>query len=115
MPRVVYLVQDLLFTSKIREIAGQLGVEAARARTPEELCKAAPGAQLVVLDLRLPDAARALELLKADPAASQVPSVGFVDHEREDVMAHAAERGCRTVLAKGAFSARLAQLLAFPS
>jgi hypothetical protein len=38
---VAYLVQDLLFVSKIREAARQLGVEVERAASPEALYEAA--------------------------------------------------------------------------
>jgi CheY-like chemotaxis protein len=108
---VVYLVQDLLFTSKIRETAAQLGVEVEGARDAAGLAAAARGARLVLLDLRRPDALGALELLAADPATAAVPSVGFVDHERTDVMQAAAARGCGRVLAKGRFASELPALL----
>jgi hypothetical protein len=111
MRPVVYLVRDLLFVSKIRETADQLGVPVAPARDPESLRDAARAARLVILDLRRPDALRALELLAADPEAARVPSVGFIDHERIDVMDAARAKGCRTVLAKGRFTAELPALL----
>ena len=112
MQPVVYLVRDLLFVSKIRETADQLGVPVAPARDPESLRDAARDARLVIVDLRRPDALSALELLAADPAAAAVPSVGFVDHERTDVMDAARARGCGTVLAKGRFASELPALLA---
>ena len=108
---VVYLVKDLLFVSKIREAAGHLGVEVASARDPESLVAAARGARLVIVDLRLPDALGALELLSADPAAARVSSVGFVDHERTDVMEAARARGMHQVMAKGQFASALPGLL----
>jgi len=108
---VVYLVQDLLFASKIRETAAQLGVKVEAARDPQALPAAAREASLVIVDLRLPGALGALELLAADPAAAAVPSVGFIDHERIDVMEAAAARGCGQVLAKGKFASALPGLL----
>jgi len=111
MERIVYLVQDLLFTSKIRETAKQLGLEPVLARDPPSLVAAAQGARLVILDLRLPAALDALDQLAADPGASKVPSVGFIDHERVDQMELARHKGCGTVLAKGKFSSELPALL----
>ena len=108
---VVYLVKDLLFTSKIREAASHLGVEVTSARDPAGLVTAARAAQLVLIDLRLPEALGALEALAADPATAGIASVGFVDHERTDVMAAARTRGCTTVMAKGEFANALPQLL----
>jgi hypothetical protein len=112
MAAVVYFVQDLLFTSKIREAAAQLGVEVTGARDVEGLARGARGARLVIVDLRLPAALEALERLTADPETARVPSVGFVDHERTDVMAAARARGCGEVMAKGQFASALPALLA---
>ena len=105
------MVQDLLFVSKIRAAADELGVSVARAAGPEALRDAARTARLVILDLRRADALRALELVAADPEAAAVASVGFVDHERLDVMDAARARGCKTVLAKGKFASDLPALL----
>jgi CheY-like chemotaxis protein len=109
---VVYLVRDLVFVAKLREAAERLGVPVERAADPEALHAAAREARLVIVDLRLPAALRALELLAADPVTAQVPSVGFVGHEELQVMEQATARGCRRVLAKGAFAAELPRLLA---
>ena len=109
MADVVYLVTDLLFTSKIRETAGQLGLSAARAASPEALAEGAQGAAIAIVDLRLPGAIQALALLEA--AGPGARRIGFVDHERADVMDAARGAGCHIVLAKGAFSKQLPELL----
>ena len=111
MADVAYLVRDMLFTSKIREVAKQLGVTVAAAREPAEVARAAAGARLVLLDLRLDGALAALDALAADPALAGVATVGFIDHERTDVMAEARARGCREVLTKGQFSKELPRIL----
>ena len=108
---VAYLIQDLLFTSKLREAARHLGVELRGARDADALVTAAREARLVIVDLRLPAALAALERLAADPVAAAVSSVGFIDHERTDVMAEARERGCGRVMAKGEFASALPGLL----
>ncbi len=108
---LVYVVRDLLFVSKIREVAEALGVSATGVRDVETLPAAARGARLVVLDLGLPQAMRALERLAADPATKDVPTVGFVGHERVDVMETARALGCRDVMAKGEFATKLPALL----
>jgi DNA-binding NarL/FixJ family response regulator len=112
MADVVYLVRDMMFTSKIREVAAQLGLEARGAPDPAALSRAAPGARLVIVDLRLPQAMEALEALAADPAAAAVPRVGFVDHQKVELMEAARARGCPRVLTKGQFAKELPSLLA---
>ena len=111
MAEIAYLVQDLVFTSKIRETAQHVGIEVQSARNPEALVLAAKQARLVILDLRLPTAFEALDRLAADPEAAQVPKVGFIDHERTDMMEEARARGCERVLAKGEFASGLPSIL----
>jgi DNA-binding NarL/FixJ family response regulator len=111
MADVVYVVRDMMFTSKIREVAAQLGLEARAALDLASLPREAAGARLVIIDLRLPQALDALDALSADPAAAAVPRVGFVDHEKVEVMAQARARGCGQVLTKGQFARDLPSLL----
>jgi len=106
MSKLVYLVQDLLFVSKIRETARQLGIDAQATRDPASLVAAARDAQLVILDLRRPDALSTLDLL----SPLSVETLGFIDHERVEVMEAAREKGCRAY-AKGKFSTELPNLL----
>jgi len=112
MADVVYLVQDMLFTSKIREAAKAVGLTVQATRDPAALVTAAATAKLVIVDLRLPSALDALAALGADPAAKAIRSVGFIDHERLDVMDQARERGCGQVMAKGQFANALPRMLA---
>jgi CheY-like chemotaxis protein len=107
----VYLVRDLVFTSKIREAAEHLGVAVEGVRQAAAVVVPARRAQLVIVDLRLPDALEALDLLARDPEAASVATVGFVDHERIDVMETARALGCKQVLAKGEFASKLPGLL----
>ena len=108
---VLYVVRDLLFVSKIREAAEPLGVTLQGVRDVETLPAVARDARLVILDLGLPQALRALELLAARPETAAVPTVGFVGHERIDVMETARALGCGRVMAKGEFAGQLDTLL----
>jgi hypothetical protein len=108
---VVYFVRDLLFVSKIREAAGHLGVDVTPARDLDALEREASGARVVIIDLRLGDAMAALERLARGQRIT-AETVGFVDHERVDVMETARALGCRRVLAKGQLAAELPRLLA---
>ena len=112
MADVVYLVQDMLFTSKIREAAKAVGLTVQGTREPAALVTAAAGAKLVIVDLRLPAALDALSALGADAAAKAVPSIGFIDHEKVEVMDQATARGCGQVMAKGQFANTLPRLFA---
>ena len=111
MADVAYLVRDMMFTSKIREVARQLGVSVASARDAAALVEAARGARLVVFDLRLEGALDALALLRQQPELAGVTTVGFVEHERLDVMDAARAAGISQVMAKGQFASALPKLL----
>ena len=106
MPDVAYLIQDMLFSSKVREAAKASGVTVQAAREPAAFAEAARGAKLAIVDLRLPAAMQALEAL-----APGTRAVGFVDHEKTDVMDAARARGAE-VMAKGQFANALPKLFA---
>jgi CheY-like chemotaxis protein len=112
LAQVVHLIQDMLFASKVREVAKQIGVTVQATRDPAALAAAAREAKLVIVDLRLPRALEALDALAADAATRDVIKVGFIDHEKTDVMEAARARGCTEVMAKGQFANALPRLFA---
>ena len=116
MADVVYLIQDMLFSSKLRETAKQTGVTFQAVREPAAWAEAARGAKLAIVDLRLPTALAALEALASGPSgpsgSTTVRTIGFVDHELTDVMDAARARGCAEVMAKGQFANALPKLFA---
>jgi hypothetical protein len=106
MPDVAYLIQDMLFSSKVREAAKASGLTFQATREPAAFAEAARGAKLAIVDLRLPIALQALEAL-----APGTRTIGFIDHERTDVMDAARARGAET-MAKGQFANALPKLFA---
>jgi hypothetical protein len=109
MSDVVYLITDMLFSSKLRETAKTIGVTVQAAREPAAFAAAAREAKLAIVDLRLPTALAALEALGGHPG---VRTIGFIDHEKTDVMDAARAKGCSDVMAKGQFANALPKLLA---
>jgi hypothetical protein len=106
MADVAYLIQDMLFSSKVREAAKASGLSVQAAREPAAFAEAARGAKLAIVDLRLPSAMQALEAVGAGTR-----TVAFIDHEKTDVMDAARAHGAE-VMAKGQFSNTLPKLLA---
>jgi hypothetical protein len=107
---IVHFIQDMLFASKVREAAKHAGMSVQSAREPAALAQAAREAKLVIVDLRLPRAMEALDALAGDAGVRLI--VGFIDHEKTDVMEAARARGCGEVMAKGQFANALPKLLA---
>jgi DNA-binding NarL/FixJ family response regulator len=110
MADVVYMISDMLFSSKLREAAKATGVSVQAVRDAAGWAAAAREAKLAIVDLRMPVALDALDALAAAPGNAR--TVGFIDHERTDVMDAARARGCSEVMAKGQFANALPKLLA---
>lgn len=113
MLRVIALVEDLMFLSRVREAAATAGVEVHAVRTTEELLEACrPGSvALVVLDLDSPrvPAFEALGRLRAE--AQVVASVGFFSHIHPERGRDALAAGCGRVLPRSVFVKELPALL----
>lgn len=115
---IIAVLDDLMFTSKIRNAAAQLGVPLTFARSSAsalaEMQKAAPGTvSLVILDLDNPRTAPldVVASMKNDAALAGVPTVGFVSHVHTNVIDAARRAGVGDVLARSAFTQQLADIL----
>ena len=112
---ILAVLDDLLFTSKIRTTANQLGVPITFARSSEaalsDMRRNPPA--LVIFDLNNPrtDPLGTVEAMKADPALAAIPTVGFASHVQTDVIEAARQAGVSEVLARSAFTQRLAEIV----
>ena len=107
MPRVIALIDDLMFLSRVREAARGLDLEIKALRqAPSEDAR---DARLVLVDLdRFGDP----ELLSRVLSVSgERPVVGFLSHVHADRARQAREAGCTRVLARSAFVQELPALL----
>jgi PleD family two-component response regulator len=113
---VIAAVDDLLFSSKIRTVARQLGVEVVFARTPEAILAETRERRpsLVILDLNGERMAPldTLRRLAADPELRDTRTIGFVSHVQTALIDAAREAGASQVMPRSAFAASLADILA---
>jgi CheY-like chemotaxis protein len=112
---VLAVVDDLMFTSKIKTTARQLGVEVAFARSSDAALtgmRTTPPA-LVILDLNnsRTDPLGTVAAMKGDPALAAIPTVGFVSHVQTELIDAARAAGVDDVLPRSAFTARLPEIL----
>ena len=116
---ILCVIDDLFFSIKIRTAAKTLGAEVYFERAPDQVLESirAKAPRLVIFDL---DSSKmrpmdAIGAMKADPALRDVPTLGFVSHVHDDVIARARAAGIDQVLARSAFVDRLGAILAPPS
>ena len=112
---ILAVLDDLMFTSKIKTAAGQLGVAVSFARSRDaalaEMRKSAPA--LVIFDLNNPrtDPLGTVGAMKGDPALAAIATLGYASHVQTDVINAARQAGVGEVLARSAFTMRLADIL----
>jgi PleD family two-component response regulator len=115
---ILAVLDDLLFTSKIKTTANQLGATVTFARSADaalgEMRKATPS--LVILDL---NNARTNPLgivasMQQDPALASIPTIGFVSHVDTATIDAARHAGVGEILARSAFTTQLAEILRRP-
>ncbi len=110
--KLLVVMSDLLFRSKIDEVARRLGLEMRVAKTPEQLTRqlAAGEPGLVIIDLEesVLDPFAAIASIRAAMPGAQV--LGFAGHGNVDAIRRAREGGA-TVLARSGFTIQLPALL----
>jgi PleD family two-component response regulator len=112
---ILAILDDLLFTSKIKATAAQLGIRVSFARSSAaalaDMRSQTPA--LVILDLNNPrtEPLETVASMKADPALSGIPTVGYASHVQIDVIDAARKAGVDDVLARSAFTQRLNEIL----
>jgi PleD family two-component response regulator len=112
---VLAVVDDLLFTSKIKTTARQVGVDVVFARSSDAALagmRTTPPS-LVIFDLNnaRTDPLGTVAAMKGDPALASIPTVGFVSHVQAELIDAARAAGVDDVLARSAFTIRLAEIL----
>ena len=112
---ILCAIDDLLFSIKVSTAAKGLGVETYFERAADKVVPRVRDKKpsLVIFDLnssRL-DPIRRIAEMKADPELKSVRTLGYVSHVDAATVAAARAAGIDEVLARSAFSARLADIL----
>lgn len=112
---IVAVVDDLLFSSKIRG-AAQLGGQTIHfvrnaAAVIGEIREKQPGLVIFDLDRASLSPSATIAAVKAEPDLAHIPLVGYVSHVHADVIEAARRAGIDQVMARSAFVAQLPLLL----
>jgi len=114
--RVVAIVDDMFFASKIRATAEAVGVEIAFSRTRESALEkiAQIQPQLIVFDLQNSrfDVVEFGSELKANAETQSVPLLGFFSHVEVELQRKAVNAGFDRVVPRSVFARDLAAMLA---
>jgi PleD family two-component response regulator len=112
---IIAVLDDLFFSIKIKTAAKTLGAEVYFERAPDQVLESirSRSPQLVIFDL---DSAKmrpmdAIAAMKADAALRDIPTLGFVSHVHDEVIAAARAAGIDQVMARSAFVDRLGSIL----
>ena len=111
--RVLAVVSDLFFSSKLIEAAKRSGLVLEFVKEPKELLeKAQDKPSLIIFDLNF-EAAQPLKLitkLKAKSETKGISLIGYLSHIQVDLKQQAQEAGCDMVMARSALSQNLPQI-----
>ena len=112
---VLVVVSDLLFRSKIDEVARQLGLELRAARSLEQLerhlARGEPAITLVDLEAETLDTSAAIRRIRDAPWGAAARIVGFAGHTNVSAIQAGRAAGAGVVLARSAFTQQLPALL----
>jgi CheY-like chemotaxis protein len=114
-PVILAIVDDLMFTSKIRAAAKPLGVTVSFARSAQAALDSmrAQSPALAIFDLDNPrtDPIATLVAMREDEALCRIPTIGFVSHVHAHLIDAARGAGITEVMARSAFTAKLPEIL----
>lgn len=110
--KLLIVMSDLLFRSKIDEVARRLGLELRVAKSPEQLDRqlvaGEPAIAIVDLEESALDAFAAIARIRT--ASPSTPILGFAGHGNVDAIKRAREGGA-TALARSGFTVQLPAIL----
>jgi len=113
MPRVVTVISDLLFSSKVTATGKALGIETRVVSTAEALVEALCNetVRLVIVDMGLPEAIARESLRAAATHPTQPATVAYFPHVESALAEAARQAGASIVLPRSRFSAELPDIL----
>jgi PleD family two-component response regulator len=112
---ILAVLDDLLFTSKIKNAAAPIGtaVRFARSSTDalSEMRKSVPSLVIFDLDSSCTGPLATLAEMRKDSALGAIPTIGFASHLQSDVINAARAAGIDEVLTRSAFTLRLGDII----
>jgi PleD family two-component response regulator len=113
--KIIAVMDDLFFSSKIREAAKPLGLNIEFVKNAdgliEKLESQKPSLLIFDLNSKICDSAKIIKNLKSSPALRDIPVLGYLSHVQTELKDKAAKAGCDIVLSRSKFSKDLKEIL----
>jgi len=112
MSKVVALIPDLIFRTRVESTGQSLGIGVASAATPEQFYELIDETTaMVIIDLSIPLEAALSAIQQVQQAKAAPKVVAFASHVDADAIRAAKDAGADPVLPRSAFSNQLPDLL----
>jgi PleD family two-component response regulator len=112
---ILAVLDDLMFSSKIKAAANHLGVDLRFSRSVDGALETMRKSEttMVIFDLNNERIAplAIVAAMKQDAALASIPTVGYASHVQTDVINAARQAGVGEVLARSAFVQQLGEIL----
>ena len=113
--KIIAVVDDMFFASKIRAVAEAVGVEISFPRSKDAIIEKAremqPQAVLVDLHNQRVDSVALAKDLKADEQLQGIPLLGFFSHVQTELQRNAVDAGFDQVVPRSVFARDLEKIL----
>lgn len=113
--KIIAVVDDMFFASKIRAVAEAVGVEISFPRSKEAIIEKAremrPQVVLVDLHNQRVDPIALAKDLKEDEQLREIPLLGFFSHVQTELQRNAVDAGFDQVVPRSIFSRDLGQIV----
>ncbi len=114
-PKIIAVLEDLFFSSKIKEAAESLNLNLEFVRNTNKLIQKLESEKppLIIFDLNS-QACNPLETireLKSSPDLKDIPILGYFSHVQTELKDEAVKAGCDLILARSKFSKELKEIL----
>jgi PleD family two-component response regulator len=113
--KIIAVLDDLLFSSKIRETTKHLGLDLEFIKNADRLIQKLKPEEpsLIIFDLnsKAYNPIETIKNLKSLPELKDIPVLGYLSHVQTDLKKEAAKAGCDLVLPRSKFSKELKKIL----
>lgn len=113
--KIIVLLDDLFFSSKIREAAKHLEIELEFVKEPssftDQMRLGNPALVLVDLNSKAFSPLQVIKTIKSTGELKQIPVLGYLSHVQTELKKEAAKAGCDLILPRSKFSRDLKNIL----